>query len=80
MSLIYFHYQRFIGQYFYFASTRLVFFCPFKENNQFSHDIDGVATGIESPFLKKQDASLNALVTNDNDGVATNINSPFLKR
>ena len=50
MLLIHYHYQLIIGQYFYFASTRQVFFCPFKDNNQFSHDIDGVAIGIKSPF------------------------------
>ena len=54
MLLIYFHYQRIIGQYFYFAPTRQFFFCPFEENNQFSHDIDGVATGIESPFFNRE--------------------------
>ena len=43
------YYHRIIGQYFYFASTQQDFFCPFK-NSKFSHDIDGVAAGIESTF------------------------------
>ena len=51
--LIYSHYQSIIGQYFHYASTRQVFFCPLKDNNSSNHDIDGVDTGIESSFLKR---------------------------